>query len=187
MFTKSSLLASAITIGLVSSTFASASPLNSPAAEPKVEVQENEEQYSPLEERLNMLEYSLVGSAPEETVNRFGEAVKTRNGALQYALFTNEARVGLTQEFQHSHWVTGVSSPWAESYKIISQKEIDKKTKEFKITFDLYTSTGFAGKDTALLTLEEMNDRWYITSLGPATKKEVGIWNTFLSVNVENL
>ena len=126
MFSKSSLLATAITIGLISSPYVSAAQINSPEVETKIQVQENKKLTS-IEERLNMLELSLVSETPKEIINRFAQAVKTRNGALQYALFSSDARVGLTAEFEHSHWVTGVSSPWVETYKIVSQKEIDKK------------------------------------------------------------
>nr|WP_106783133.1 hypothetical protein [Lysinibacillus timonensis] len=186
MFRKSALLATAISVALISSPYVNAAQLDSSAIEPKIEVREIEEVTS-VEERLNMLELSIVGTTPEETISRFAEAVKTRNGALQYALFLPEARVGLTAELEHSHWVTGVSSPWVETYKIVSQKEIDKNKIEFQVQFDLYISTGFAGKDTARLTVEKVNERWYITSLGPVTEKEVGIWNTFLSINDANL
>lgn len=183
---KKTLLVTMIALGLTASSYLNTT-LSSKAFEIQgIDAQENVEK-SPMEERIEMLELSIVGRSPEETVNRFAEAVKSRNGAMQYALFSNEARVGLTQSMENSHWVTGVSSPWVETYQIISQKEVQPNEIEFIIEFDLYTSTGFAGKDSARLTVKKMKEHWYITSLGPATGNCIGIWNTHESIKEINV
>lgn len=182
---KKSLLVSIIAMGLTSSTYAN-TVLPTEANEfKKIDIQVNDEK-SLMDERIKMLELSLIGSSPEETINNFAEAVKTRNGAMQYALFSSEARVGLTKPMENSHWVTGVSSPWVEAYQVVEETKIQTNQVEYVIEFDLYTSTGFAGKDSARLTVEKINDYWYITSLGPTTENSIGIWNTHESVKEIN-
>lgn len=182
-----SLLATAIAIGLSASPVVNAALPTNSTVEQKVEIKQNVEKTS-LEERVNMLELGIVGTTPEETVATFAKAVKTRNGAMQYALYTEASRVGLKKALENSHWVTGVSSPWVETYQIISQSQIQKDKMEFVVAFDLYTSFGYSGEDQAQLTLEKVNDKWYITNVAPVSEKSsIGIWKTYENIKDINI
>lgn len=65
-----------------------------------------------------MLESAIVPTSSQETVQLWAKAVKNRNGALQYALFTENTKQGSKASFTHFHWVTGASSPWVETFQI---------------------------------------------------------------------
>ena len=180
---KKELLLLALSLGLTTSSVVALAPQSiGHAMEQKIGIQETVKKSS-IEERVEMLEESIVPTTPKATVDTFAKAVKSRNGAVQYALFPKEIRVGLTKSMENSHWVTGVSSPWVETYRIISQKEkVKNKRIEYIVEFDLFTSTGKAGKDQARLTVEKIGEKWLITSLGPVSEHSIGIWNTHESV-----
>ena len=67
--------------------------------------------------RVKNIQFGMA-LAPEEpgSVNSWAKGVKTRNGALQYAVMSPELERNITMSFQG--WSTGVSSPWADSYEI---------------------------------------------------------------------
>lgn len=54
----------------------------------------------------------------EDAINIYAEAVKMRNGLVQYALFDDKLRAEKYGEFKDLGFVTGTSSPWIESYEI---------------------------------------------------------------------
>lgn len=97
----------------------------------------------------------------EECITMYAEAVKNRNGAVQYGLLTDKLREENYQYYKESSFVTGVSSPWVESYDI-------KKSEGnlYKITFHLKTSSPTALPDmitTAALVKD--GEFWRISSL----------------------
>jgi hypothetical protein len=184
MMKKSILLATTLALGITSASFASANPSS---VNPVVGTEEELTIKSSLQEQLEMLERGIVPTTPEETISTWAKAVKDRNGALQYALFVENSKLGQKKSLEQFHWVTGVSSPWVESYKVISQKENPDKTLDVVVEFDLATSAGYAGKDPAKLTLIKKGDQWFIRDLGPYNEQAVGIWNTPESINEMNV
>jgi hypothetical protein len=184
MLKKSIMLATTLALGITTASFASAKPST---VTPEVVMAEELTIKSSLQEQLEMLERGIVPTTPEETISTWAKAVKNRNGALQYALLVENSKLGLKKSMEQFHWVTGVSSPWVESYKVSSKKENPDKTLDIVVEFELATSTGYAGKDEAKLTLVKINDQWFIRDLGPYNEKAVGIWNTPESVNGINV
>ncbi|GED70753.1 hypothetical protein BRE01_44550 [Brevibacillus reuszeri] len=136
---------------------------------------------SSLQEQLKMLEASIVPQTAEETVQLWAKAVQMRSGALQYALFTEQAKAGAKQSFESFHWATGASSPWVEGYKIVSGPEAAKD--KYEVDFELMTSTGKYGTDRAIVGVAKIGNQWFIQSVAPASEKSVGIWNTPESIN----
>lgn len=134
-----------------------------------------------LQEQLRMLEASIVPQTAEETVQLWAKAVQMRSGALQYALFTEQAKLGAKQSFESFHWVTGASSPWVEGYRIVSGPETAKD--KYEVEFELMTSTGKYGTDRAVVGVAKVGNQWFIQSVAPASEKSVGIWNTPESIN----
>jgi hypothetical protein len=185
MIKKSILLATALALGITTASIASAQP--STVTSGGVGTEEELMIKSSLQEQLEMLERGIVPTTPEETISTWAKAVKNRNGALQYALFVENLKLGQKQAMEQFHWVTGASSPWVESYKVISQIENPDKTLDVVVEFDLATSTGYAGKDQAKLTLVKINDQWFIKDLGPSNEQAVGIWTTPESINELNI
>lgn len=71
----------------------------------------------------------------EDAVNMYAEAVKTRNGAVQYGLMSDELRLKSYYELNELGFVTGTSSPWVDSYEISNIGD-----NSYKIVFHLRTS-----------------------------------------------
>ena len=152
-----------------------------------VEASESQQQIqkSSLQERLELLELSVIPTTPEEAVQTFGKAVKLRNGALQFAILSDQEKAKGKKKFEESHWVTGVSSPWVKTYEILCEKELKAGTKmEYVVAFDLYTSTGKAGTDQVRLIVEKMNDQWLITKVEAASKDSIGIWKLYEDISI---
>lgn len=74
-------------------------------------------------------------SSAMECIESYAKAVKDRNGAIQYALLSNDLRDNKYEHFKDYNFVTGVSSPWISSYDIKKMED-----NSFKITFNLATS-----------------------------------------------
>lgn len=196
MYKKLIALGSALAIGVTAYSAASIAqqPANAAAAVEKPA----EAAQSTLAEQLKMLESGIVPTSPYETVQTWAKAVKMRNGALQYALFTEQARLGLKTPMESFHWVTGTSSPWVEGFTVTSitedkadsgqaQAQAQTKTLKFQVDFDLVTSTGKFGTDRAIIGVTQKGDQWFIESVAPASEKSVGIWNTPESLNDQNI
>ena len=174
MLQKSILLGSVLAVSLMTYSFATTGPIETTPVQSNVQVEEEDS----ITQQLRMLESGIVPTSPEETIELWAKGVKMRNGALQYALFTEDSRVGMKKSMEEFNWVTGASSPWVEGYKIMKLED-----GKYQVEFDLATSTGKFGPDQAVLSVVQQGDQWFIQSLGPATEKSAGIWNTPDSIN----
>ncbi|PLS15931.1 hypothetical protein CVD28_19505 [Bacillus sp. M6-12] len=181
---KSLIMATAITLGGLSSVSYAAVSDQKPVVNQETEVQTAAK--TSAEEQLALLQRDLVPSNPKETVILWAKAVKNRNGALQYALSTDNTKAILKKPFETYHWVTGVSSPWVEKSKIVDKKKISSTEIEYKVQFELATSSGSAGIDSAIVVVEKKDYQWYISRVAPASEKTIGIWNTPESINYPN-
>lgn len=122
------------------------------------------------ERRIELLEDALAPKTADGVAYSWAEAVKTRNGAWQYALMNDILRRQYVKEFEETNWVTGFSSPWVEKYKISRQSVDEKGSVRFQINFDWYTSSGYAYSNTASLVATrydtgQVNERWLISFL----------------------
>ena len=131
---------------------------------------------SKLEQRrISLLEKALTAQTAEEAAQLWAKGVQTRNGALQYAVLSPELRLNMKANYADKGWITGVSSPWVENYKIINQIPQDDGW-EFEIEYQLMTSTGRAGTEKDRIQVHHFKgDRnhlegWYITELKSAAK-----------------
>jgi len=87
--------------------------------------------------RIYMLEKSLAPINPKGVAAKWAEAVKNRNGAVQYMLECPELQKTTLNNFIELNWVTGVSSPWVASYTMTSQQtknDIWNFTIRYKLT-----------------------------------------------------
>lgn len=97
----------------------------------------------------------------EAAAKMYAEAVKTRNGAVQYGLFSDEIRKNKFMELSDLAFVTGVSSPWVDNYEIT---KINDNT--FKIEFTLKTSVpADLTIETVNITVAEKFGYWKIVSI----------------------
>ncbi|MCA1993331.1 MAG: hypothetical protein LDL41_15015 [Coleofasciculus sp. S288] len=123
--------------------------------------------------RIRMLESALAPQTAEEAVLTWARGVKTRNGALQFAVFSPELRSKREADYVAANWVTGASSPWVESYKIIRQEQ-DAEGWEFEVEYQLASSVGSEGTSIDRIRVEQLPltedhpEGWYITQLDSA-------------------
>lgn len=120
--------------------------------------------------RIELLEQALAPPTAEAAAHEWAEAVKTRNGAWQYALMNEELRNEYREEFEAANWVTGFSSPWVERYWITKEKVDPNGDVTFRIKFDWYTSAGYFGSNYAVLKVHNYdagtkNGKWLIVYL----------------------
>ncbi|MED4755032.1 hypothetical protein [Brevibacillus choshinensis] len=174
-----------LAIGLVTCSF---TPLSGqPTAALAVEKQSTSQ--TSQAEQLKLLESAIVPTTAQDTVELWAKAVQMRNGALQYALFTQNAKLGVKAPLESFHWVTGASSPWVEQYRIERLQVENEQPHEqvFQVEFDLVTSKGTYGTDQAKVTVVQQGHQWFIQGLGPVSEKSVGIWNTPESINEKSI
>lgn len=117
--------------------------------------------------RIELLETALAPRTPDLAAYSWAEAIKTRNGAWQYAIMNDKLRAEYLAQFEETNWVTGFSSPWVQTYRVIRESVDEKGNVTFKVEFDWYTSAGFAYSNSGILTVSKFEDpeRWLITYL----------------------
>lgn len=90
--------------------------------------------------QIGMLESAVAAKTPEAAVDTWARAVKTRNGALQYAMLSPNLKELQRESFEAAGWVTGTSSPWLEQYKISQPQANADGSRTFRVQFDYRTS-----------------------------------------------
>ncbi|MBP1930566.1 copper amine oxidase N-terminal domain-containing protein [Ammoniphilus resinae] len=120
---------------------------------------------SDLSQQLMLLQQGLAAKTPKETVQTWAEAVQNRNGAVQFAVLSPDLKEKTRSHYEQLHWVTGVSSPWVDKVNITKEEKSDDNTWEFEVEFQLKTSTGNAGLESASLKVKEIDGSWYITQV----------------------
>lgn len=91
--------------------------------------------------------------------NQWAAAVQKREGKMQYNLMSTALRKQVYETYRENHWVTGVSSPWVDSYSI--------KPGDYTavVTYTYMTSDGFAGYYEQTLSLVKENGRLVISAV----------------------
>jgi hypothetical protein len=117
------------------------------------------------ERRIELLEAALAPASADEAVNAWADAVKNRNGAVQYSLLSSELKKQTLESYREMNWVTGVSSPWVESYQVSEGVSADDGSTVYDVTFALQTSSGDAGNGTVKVTVGRQDGNWPITGL----------------------
>lgn len=89
--------------------------------------------------RITMLERALAPATAEGVAKLFAMANQSRNGAVQFMLFSPS----LKDQYKDAwpSWVSGTSSPWITSYTIKKITQQDRVA-QFEITYQWATSSG---------------------------------------------
>lgn len=137
--------------------------------------------------RVSLLEQALLPTSPADAAQKWADGVKTRNGALQYAALTPGLRDKMQADFEGFFWVTGVSSPWVDSYEILKEEKINDDQWRYTIRFNLKTSTGDAGNNQVriivsrqviytadLLPTRDKPENWQVSRI--ETENEVSVY-----------
>jgi|GEM_PF-830467 hypothetical protein len=95
----------------------------------------------------------------------WAEGVKTRNGALQYAMMDSDLKAKYYDEFVAANWTTGVSSPWIEKYEVIERYKGTNGTYRYQVKFHYTDSTKAVFYTEAYVTVREVEGHWLICAL----------------------
>lgn len=104
---------------------------------------------------------------PESAANVWANGLKIRSAAAQYSVMSSELKAKYAAQLENTfpNWVTGMSSPWVESYTICDKRELDKDTYIYYLQFSTATSAGPAGNYKAVLTIANTGKFWQIVAL----------------------
>lgn len=114
---------------------------------------------------MDAMEYVGV-CKPKTAAELWAEGLRKRNAAMQYSVLSSELKKRYAEALETSFpgWVTGVSSPWIQSYEIIKSEETAEGM-HYIIKFYTMTSTGPEGEYIAEVTVEWAGDLWQITNI----------------------
>lgn len=115
--------------------------------------------------QITLLQKALAPTTPGEAVEKWAKGVKERNGALQYAVLSPELKTQKLTDYERVGWVTMVSSPWVEKFKILKETKTNEGTWEYEVQFTWVTSTGPAGISVDKLTVKQDGQNWYISQI----------------------
>ncbi|WP_213525556.1 copper amine oxidase N-terminal domain-containing protein [Paenibacillus sp. J31TS4] len=124
--------------------------------------------------QISLLEKAVAPATAKAAAETWAEGVKTRNGALQYAVMSKELRDKERENFEAFHWVTGTSSPWVDSYKVGEGRENKDGTLTFAVELVYTDSTKAVSTSTQEVTVAKQDDRWYVSEL-PGSPSDPGV------------
>jgi photosystem II stability/assembly factor-like uncharacterized protein len=108
----------------------------------------------------------IAPQSAQEAADTWAKAVQRRNGAVQYSLLSDPLKDGTRSQYEAMNWVSGLSSPWVDSYQVDPVQTVDGKS-VFDVTFALATSTGSAGSGTVSLSVVQSEKGWEIAEIRP--------------------
>lgn len=120
--------------------------------------------------RIQGLERALAPKDPQSAVTSFAEGVKTRNGALQFAMLSPELREAQKKDFDGFNWCTGVSSPWVSEYKIGDEQEGEDDTRTYAVTFTYTDSAPESFVVTENITVKKNEEHWFVSAISDVGK-----------------
>lgn len=104
---------------------------------------------------------------PEEAADIWANGLKMRSGAAQYSVMDAALKreYGKQLEENAPMWVTGVSSPWIETYRTVLVQKPEESREVRHLMFTTQTSAGPGPTYTASLTLEKEGGYWRIVKI----------------------
>jgi hypothetical protein len=103
---------------------------------------------------------SLGIYTPIEAAQVWGSGLKSRNAALQYSVMNDELKKKYKIELEKNapNWVTGVSSPWIDSFSILSIESPALDLYIVEILFFFSTSEGHYSSSKAFLSISRYDN-----------------------------
>jgi len=123
--------------------------------------------------RLLMEAMNYVGvNSPEEAAAVWAKGLRMRSAAMQYSVMSRKLKEIYESQLERSapNWVTGMSSPWVDSYSIVKQEQINNDSYIVELLFSLATSTGLAGNYRAILNVDREDGFWRISKISMDTE-----------------
>ena len=105
--------------------------------------------------------------SPEGAAEVWAKGLRRRSAALQYSVMSTELKEDYASQLEDSapNWVAGQSSPWIQSFEIVSAEQSGEGLYVIELVFSTMTSTGPAGEHRAVLTIARDGDFWRITKI----------------------
>lgn len=112
--------------------------------------------------------------SPEDAAEIWANGLKTRSAAEQYAVMSPALKQEYAKQLEESApmWVTGVSSPWIDTYRTVLVEKPEEKRQIHHLMFTTQSSTGPGPTVTAILTLERQDGYWRIAGIEGGTDLE---------------
>ncbi|TJY41308.1 copper amine oxidase N-terminal domain-containing protein [Cohnella pontilimi] len=117
--------------------------------------------------QIELLNQWVAAKSPEGAVQTWAEAIKNRNGAVQFAMLAPDLQKKTRKQFESLNWVTGVSSPWVDSFTVSNDGKTGQDQLSYSVLFKLATSTGSAGEGTLKATVRKSDDTWSLIGIQP--------------------
>jgi len=114
----------------------------------------------------------IAPQSAQEAADTWAKAVQRRNGAVQYSLLSDPLKDETRSQYEALNWVSGLSSPWVDSYKVVPAQAGNGKS-VFDVTFALTTSTGSAGSGIVSLSVVQSEKGWVIAEIRPGSGSSV--------------
>jgi len=133
--------------------------------EEKNTVQIEAQERAALMAQIQGLEEALLPEEALAAVETWAEGVKSRNGALQYAVMTPALKAEKYAYFAHVNWSTGVSSPWIDSYEVTESYRVDEGKYRFTVKFNYTDSTKTTFTSKAYVKVENFEEKWLVSAL----------------------
>jgi len=110
---------------------------------------------------------SMGPCLPEGAAQVWAKGLVQRSAALQYAAMNADLKREYARQLETCapNWVTGLSSPWVESYEIKGVESPDDNRRIIRMRFSTMTSTGPAGDYNAVLTVKRDGGFWRISAI----------------------
>ncbi|WP_211220809.1 hypothetical protein [Paenibacillus terrigena] len=127
--------------------------------------------------QIERLEAAMVPSTAKEALDTWVKGIQTRNGALQFAVFSPELRSITKKEFEDYYWTTGGSSPHMSEIEKLKTKSLNKTTTQFSFDYGLVASN-WKGKGSAVVTVQKFaskgHEGWFITNIKMKDPSDTG-------------
>lgn len=103
----------------------------------------------------------------DDAAKVWAEGLKMRSAAMQYSVMNKILKAEYTGQLEDSfpNWVTGMSSPWIDSYQVVRIDKPSDTRSIFELKFSTATSTGPAGDYKAVLTVDQEGELWRISKI----------------------
>ncbi len=122
----------------------------------------------PIQNKLLKDAMDYVGVCePNKAVEVWSEGLRQRNGAMQYSIMTKALKDIYAKDLEKSfpNWVTGVSSPWVDGYKIFNVERVSDVAEIFHLKYTTATSAGEFEPFFVTLKVVKDGEFWRISSV----------------------
>ncbi|MEW9674451.1 hypothetical protein [Ammoniphilus sp. 3BR4] len=118
-----------------------------------------------LSKQVQRLEEAISPKTPQEVAFRWAEGIMTRNGALEFALLSNELREKVRNDYEMWEWsFPPGSSPRPLDFEVRKEIRNPDGSWQFEILYYIGSSTGITHTGTETITVSQYDGRWCLSN-----------------------